>query len=556
MFDEARQCITKGESLGHSLKNGQPAVSQKELLGLQQVLRLSEGKRVLEKDSAFFHVIGMCLDKRQIAKAFGVAQYNHISASTRRFIMQIEEACVSGRNLMTVKLKIKQGTKKLEPDFTDPTFTPFTVMRPTELFYGYGEVTLMSAMFKDSQMWNILAANEKHIFKDLLADKTGTYIHEPQSLKSIRKRHEQNLELITKRLVCIPLTAMDKSALSLTYLNGSVMLPLELDAKLAETAARASDRANRPDLIKTLLENRNVFANKALSDELRKYAAPPLWIAMCAAYNALKKAGCEQALLFINAKGPNRIWEPAGINYIDVIRDAVKYDPDKKTDEEHLTAKEVSQKIDPIWINRIKKMCHGESAFFITPRTTSVKGLNKYSNHTGYVHLAALNQDPDMYNFFACMLPNYDVDLDNVIDNIMQTLYRTNIRVPESDSKIYMVTSNQYAMIKLAEKVFKGATDKEFNILPGYVPKLTTLTYKGRTSRDVNEVKATTSKAGKHKRKYSHNLGKEIQRARISLAQAKTEKTKLKWKAKLTELLSESQTEKHINAVRKIIGIK
>ena len=555
-FDEARQCIAKEVEL-HS-----KAVTPADIRHLGNVLRFqyaTEANSVKSRDGkerkfGYFNVVGMVPNKKAIAKEFGVSKYLEVSAPVRRFLQKLAETCASGRNVMTVKLETKFSKGKWLPDFSNTAFVPFTVMRPTELFSGYHHVVLMSAMFKDSQMWKILNASSKHSFIDMLSE-DSIYYAPPGvkgALKSILKRHEKNLDVIQERLRCIPLTAANTDALSLTYLNTSCMLPMGLDARLAKAAEYATDKEKRVDLIKSVVNGVTVFGDKELSKELHEYAVPPLWVAMRAAYRALKEAGCTEALLFINTKKNSRVWEPAQINYIDMVRDALKHE---EGGDEHLTTEESRQGgcIDPRWMKWLHAVCHGRGKFFLAPRTTSVRGLNVYKHHTGYVHLAALNQEPDMYEFCERTLPTYNVDLDNVIDNVLQTLYRTNLREPDSKEKIYMVTSNSYAIDQLAKKVFRNST-KKFKLLAGYKPELTTLSYRGKSGSNSEAGKKRQSDAGKKNRKYSVELGKEIAKARVALANAKSNLKKVEWRTKLEGLLKKAAVEKDMSTARVILG--
>jgi hypothetical protein len=523
VFDEARQCITKGQVLGQRAWGADPVVSGHEIESLQKVLTFSRASEISTdlngRNTAFYNVVGMCTNKKTVAAVFKVDRYAQISKPMRAFLAELKETCAEGRNLMTVLLKVKNG----KPDLQDSGFTPFTVLRPTELFSGYAEVTLMSALFRDSQMWHILTNynGNKHVMNDLLDE---SYTKRDKSLRLIKQRHVKNKAMLPQRLVCIPLTTSSRGALSTNHLNTSCVLPKELDARISELAANSPGRAHRADMINFVLGGGVLFDDKELTRELKTYLAPPLWVMIRESYAALKKAGCKQALLFINSKSQHRVWEPGRIDYIHLIRDALRYTTEDvdEHDKQHLTTAEVRQKevIDPRWFDFIRKAVHGKNKFFVTPRTTSVRGLNEYKDHVGYVHLAALNQENIMYSFFGHIMPEYDVDLDNVIDNVLQTLYRTNLREPDSDSKIYMVVSNEFAITKLAQKVFRRE-DQTFNTLPGYIPRLTALSYRGRSGPKNKETHLAVSvRGGLNKRKYPEAVGKEINNVRGYLRKA------------------------------------
>lgn len=534
-FDEARQCVTREVSLNSS------GVSNHEVKNLEKLLRFKyiEGTEVKSpngKSTAYFLISGMVTDKKKIAKAIGAKFYKDLSRGMRGFLNKLLESCVTGRNTMTVRIAAKVRNGWWVPDFGGASFLPFVVMRPTDLFSGYQEVILLSAMFKDSQMWHILKNEEtvKHRFTNMLdySFVQNSKRRVKKSLESIKKRHEQNLDVIQSRLRVIPLTS-SASALSLNYLNTSCMLPVELDAKINEVTEAGTTSATRSDLLRSVISGGVIGNDKQVTEQLKKYMVPPLWVAMRAAYQALRKAGCEQALLFINTKSGYRVWEPEEIRYIDILRDILKYGDGA---EEHLTSKERSQKnkVDPRWIKWLSQACHGKKKFFLVPSTTSVRGLNTYTEHTGYVHLAALNQRPDMCMFFSAIFPTYNVELDTVIDNVLQTLYRTNLREPDSKKKIYMVTANQHSIDQLAWKLFNDER-KVFRVLAGYTPRLTALSYRGKLEIEYK------IKAGKAKRKYPEEVAKELNKAKAALRNAKSSvkknpKTIEKWESKIRAL--------------------
>jgi hypothetical protein len=60
-----------------------------------------------------------------------------------------------------------------------------------------------------------------------------------------------------------------------------------------------------------------------------------------------------------------------------------------------------------------------------------------------FIHLAALNPPLDVVRLYKKALPDYNPDYDHVLENLIQTVYRTNLRVPFASAPIHMILSHE-----------------------------------------------------------------------------------------------------------------
>ena len=67
---------------------------------------------------------------------------------------------------------------------------------------------------------------------------------------------------------------------------------------------------------------------------------------------------------------------------------------------------------------------------FSIPATPVLNGLNTWQKSDHFVHLAALNPQPDVILLMKHVLPKYDADYDFLLENVVQTMYRTSLRNP------------------------------------------------------------------------------------------------------------------------------
>ena len=87
-----------------------------------------------------------------------------------------------------------------------------------------------------------------------------------------------------------------------------------------------------------------------------------------------------------------------------------------------------------------------------------LNGLNSWIEGRMLVHLAALNPKPEEIRLYAKALPTYNPEYDYLLDNLMQSVYRTNLRMPEGTDPVYMVLSHEEVAIALNEMMGTNLT--------------------------------------------------------------------------------------------------
>jgi hypothetical protein len=469
-FDEARQCFAQGLEISKEQMSEEQIQKMYACVEIGNEVTPIDAEEVVvgnkTREVGFFPVTGM-LNHKAILEKFGARRDKDLPPPAKRFFEMLKKNCSAGRSVVFVRLPYYLSKEVPVPIITGEVET-FVATRPTDLFQGYGSVVLLSAMFRDSQMYHILTENRKHTMYNLLAyvdespDHTtisdyllggGLEVRKP--LREIKKRSVKQSALIAERLRYIALTATG-NLLSRNFLNNSVLVPRELEEQFAYVASKLPNakRIPRHEMITRIAAGEDPVGDKDLCRALQQYMVPPLWVAMRKAAQVLREEGCNETLLFINSLESHvagRLWL-GSVDYLGAVRNPQKF---LHLEDEHLVKGDEGTRQHPYvrkWLAWLEKAVH-EKKFFTVPKTTSVRGLNTYKDYVGYIHLAALNQTPVMYEFCKTVIPRYDVDLDNVIDNIMQTLYRTNLRDPDSSKRVYMVLHSQEAVFKLSEKI-------------------------------------------------------------------------------------------------------
>jgi hypothetical protein len=95
------------------------------------------------------------------------------------------------------------------------------------------------------------------------------------------------------------------------------------------------------------------------------------------------------------------------------------------------------------------------------PIQTRLHGLNEYTPYSVFAHLASLNLPPPLARMLKSILPDYDGHQDNVIENLVQTMYRTQLRSlkPEYTDKVLLIVAFKSTARLLFQKL--GYTEEK-----------------------------------------------------------------------------------------------
>lgn len=399
------------------------------------------------------------------------------------------------------------------------------VMRPTSLFDNYKNVILTSAFFADSQMYHFLK-KDGHTLKSLL-DRPKL----SPSLKAIKERSDKLKASAVNRLHVATLLhrergpgTMNAYAQNLTthLLQNGMVIPYSLRLEASGTLDK---NMTHEELLVNLADpkGRPVSTDKEIDLALRSYAVPPLWILLSEATKIFVKWSKKylepgsRALLALNAaqEYDRRYWGPTNVRFLYVTRYIMTHGimmkkPGYSDSDNYKAAHKLDASRTPkVWRQRLKEILYdrSETSSFTVPETSYLHGINRYSDKRAFVHLAALNPSPDMLRFYGILLPEYNIDQDHSIENLVQTLYRTNLRDPEATGPVLMIVPYASSAELLASKI--GV--KEFKSLDnGRTPLGVLHHFKEMDEEGRNNQRNSVSSA---LRKYDPSMQKELRAA-------------------------------------------
>jgi hypothetical protein len=476
IFDEARGCVInpgtfyvpKGEwqKLWHSITptsiDSESKVWRKR--NDQPPIRLTKG----DTPHNLFAVSDMASVAR-IKEIFGVPSYSLLPKymkQLRRMFLEYRH----GRGSVYLMCNA-QLSDLYNPRPNTEKIVVQIVMRPTSLFDNYHYVILTSAFFTDSQMYHFLK-KDGHTLTSLLDRKKLS-----PALKSIKSRSEKLRQAAVKRLYVSTLLVPERGPgthisyvqnLTSNLIQNGMVVPRGLRYEASGTL----DRSMSHDEVLLALadpDGRPVSDNPDVDAHLRDYAVPPLWVMMSEAARIFKRWAAKhlgenpRALLALNSSESesSRKWTPTNVRYLYVTRyilghgilmrkagmsDSDVYDASHRFDTSQTPI---------IWRKRLKEILFDrvDTSVFTVPSSPHLHGINKYAKMRAFVHLAALNPSPDMMRVYRLLIPDYNIDQDHSIENLVQTLYRTNLRDPDATESVLMIVPYEASAELLAEKI-------------------------------------------------------------------------------------------------------
>lgn len=255
-----------------------------------------------------------------------------------------------------------------------------------------------------------------------------------------------------------------RNNLTSSLLKNGMVIPSKIaGSNLMDTIPRSF--RTLPDVVTTLQEGKPVSRDGETQVLLKQHAVPPLWILIREACRLIelawemkiikRPASVEDvhnlALLVLNVS--RSFWSHKSVPYLAVVhtlytagsltRGRRAFDDD---DEIHtMYSKDERQMIETTptkWVDALAKHLFIDSpkSKFVIPPSNRLHGINKYSRLNAFVHLAALNPTPQLVAFYKIILgPDYDIDQDHSIENLVQMLYRTSLRSVDAKSKVLMI---------------------------------------------------------------------------------------------------------------------
>ena len=552
IFDEARHCILDSKPMKD--------VSNESLLNLRRCFDLTFVDTALG-DKSPWHVYSVtnAPSRNQLKEIFQVASWRSIPKSIRDLRQAVEVYSDSGRASLYMLTNVKT-VNLLSTSTRNAILNLYTVLRPTGLFDYYRNVTLTSAFFKDSQMYHFLKL-DGHQFRDMKG------VNDLR-LAPVYKRDEKLRRALSKRLLVGTLLeggAMRhklreyKNTLTSNLLENGIVCPL----KLQDHAHRlVFDDLESSAVINTAYARKPVSNNSAFNRTIQKYAQPPLWVlikeaaaiidSQIEAGNFSKPEGPQDysnlALLVLNVS--HKVWGAARVPYSYTVRKLYTEGTLKNKSSAHEEMDAVYSKENKRALATTPKDLEAEltqclhiaskDRKFIIPASNRLHGINLYSSLKAFVHLAALNPTPQLISFYRILLGSeYDIDQDHSIENLVQMLYRTNLRDPNATDKVLMIVPYATQALLLQEKI--GCS--EFTYINQ--PRLTPWTFKRAV--EPNQRKAIAAVAGKasgraRASKFANADPAKVHSCRCSISnyRAKIKKNPdskdvKKWEAKIVE---------------------
>lgn len=495
IFDEARHCVLESKSLRD--------VSNESLLNLRMCFEFSHEHLQGAHEGWHVYSLKSAPSKDRMKQVFQVKNWRTIPSSLRALRQAVETYSDSGRASVFMMTNV-DAVKLLSTDTRNACVNLYTLLRPTGLFNHYKSVTLTSAFFKDSQMYHFLRA-DGHEFVDLRD------LNLPE-LAPIYERDAKLRSALSKRLrVGVLLASTVGKYGHKAYRNSLTSNLLESgivhDRRLAKHIPIYVDPTlQAAEVVQRLVAGRPVSTNKKFEAEFRKYAHPPLWLLIKAAAAIIEEAwatgiaprprSCKDysrlALLVLNVA--QKTWSHQRVPYGRVVRKlykdgqlASRYSELDSIDcvysaEDRYAIKSTSNE----WQQLLRRELFVQSPErkFLIPPSNRLHGINLYSDVNAFVHLAALNPSPQLISFYKVLLgPDYDIDQDHSIENLVQMLYRTSLRNAEAKSKVLMIVPYRAQAELLQAKIGCG----DFTYIN--TPPLAAFAYRKQPDKEVR-VKA------------------------------------------------------------------
>lgn len=598
IFDEARQCVISSHT-SRDLTPYDLALMKKHGIFKFNIPPVPVLKADVESgikgQTRYVYELSEAADDFDLLTAFNTSRLRNIPASVRRLQKEVTMLSDEGRAgvffMTAVDLYDHKKTKKilregesiligkdkkvaLEPLSGVVTTT---LLRPTSLFNNYRTVTLLSAFFKDSQMFHLLS-QDGHSFNDLMAEN-------PPELASVIERDRKLRNQLPKRLMVAPLLKFPREKESdktfrQTLTAGLLQSGMIIPASVAEEAANELDtrELTLSQALTSLRQGRTISKDKKIQARLEKFCVPPLWTLISESARVVRqlrdkgllplpkdvgqKADC---LLIINVK--SRYWYD--VSATATIRELYAHgrfgvheedenDGETERDGGAVDKTALSDSCPKIWRDRLASILYMRSpdAVFTMAPSTKLHGLNNYSGLSAFAHLAALNPDPTMITLYRAVLgEGYKIDMDHSIENLVQTLYRTSLRRVDCKDKVLMIIPYRYQAEALREKI--GCS--EFKQV--YTPRLTRWIYRkpvdsevarkngskgGRKSAEVRSLGLDTEQ----KKRYQ-SLSSQIRRYMKLLKDAPADLRREHWKSRISQLMKEKKNMLEIAQIRK-----
>lgn len=561
IFDEARHCVIDNKALRD--------ISNEHLVTMSRAFAFhpTAFQPLTSNDPKAWYVYRLtnAPTKAKMKELFKVINWSSIPKSVRDLRRDVATFSDSGRASVFVMANV--DTHALMATATrNSRLSAYAMLRPTSLFNHYKEVTLTSAFFTDSQMYHFLK-EDGHTFKDLRHSKAP-------ELSEIYVRDRKLRQALNRRLVVGTLLKETQSRAQSTYRNNltsnlltnGMVIPRRLTEEVLHPIL-VDPKMSVRDMIAVLSSKRQtnpVVTDPEIQETLKRYAVPPLWALILEAAKIIDHAHHlglitkpktitdfdRMALLVLNVS--KSVWGSRRVPYQSVVRalytkgflgTAHEFAEDFHTvytdDEQQML--DLTPKA---WSKQLAKhlFMRSPDVKFVIPPSNRLHGINKYSKLNAFVHLAALNPTPQIIAFYKIVLgPEYDIDQDHSIENLVQMLYRTSLRDVDAKSRVLMVVPYTAQAKLLQAKI--GCEDFLYINSPKLIPWTSrrTPTRKGPSLAMLEAAEKRRLPVDKETKRKLNSMRVSIHRFRKLLLEDPRNPKVKEWKVKIADYESQIQ---------------
>lgn len=410
IFDEAQKC---------ALNPSQMSLSPELVAILSKFLpldKLHEAEVPIEIESK--------LTKRELDKALQMyTRDNKLTDSVSRMFnsMKMVMEHVYGQSVRVL------GMARLNPK--SATLQLHAVLDPARVFYGWKSVTIMAARLENSQMYHML--------------RLSTYNQLTGEDDDMFERRIQDIECpIELREKMVPEIAVQERALKRTWSNAFITWASGGQSKLSME----------------LLDN-GVVIKPEPGESF------DLWLAGLKKINAESGARLQSGILKsivrqisgIPGHGRLMIDNNELVNYIRTLPDPLPYTPIqyllKRSVDINRAWNKAQGNYEPTPLlatinvgdgkfeKDVQAMNYTEDDIILVPFMS--QGSNEYIEHHVFAFLASVNPHPGSRTAMETLCPDYNSDLDHLVDQAVQSLTRSSIRVPEVDAFRLMILPDE-----------------------------------------------------------------------------------------------------------------
>lgn len=374
----------------------------------------------------------------------------------------------------------------------------FPFMKPNHMFDGYGRVTILSAYFRQSQMYHMLRQDNYKMINmvnpsardmDTIRTKKSWRDTYKNSGKLLKQRSDLLRDSIESRLRIVPiLSAEDPDNIEVSLANRKLtkrlltyglIVPRKILKQARAMVKESGINYLSKDALIHLWNFYCVFDNpnreRPSKEEYRKLCKTnPTFVLTKNLYVLLKpymlnedgeprsplSVLIKEAVTRLDKVAPFTMNNGLPLTVLNSRTKPIPYMPYVRS------GKTMSVWRKPLiddtlqierdkWDQRVLDIADGPY----------LNGLNRWMEGRIFIHFAALNPSTDILRLYAKALPEYNPEHDHLLENLMQTVYRTNLRSWDGTKPVYMAVSHEEValalskMMKLKLEILKSPKD-------------------------------------------------------------------------------------------------